>query len=65
MEITLEMVMSLIGSLGFPIVCCFFLWKYINETMKSFTETMNENTKMLHRICDKLDMYKETGERNE
>ena len=64
MEITLEMIMSLIGSLGFPIVCCFFLWKYINETMKSFTETMNENTKMLNRICDRLDMFKEEN-RNE
>lgn len=59
MDITLETLMSLIGSLGFPIVCCFFLWKYINETMKSFTETMNENTKMLTRICDKLDLLQE------
>ena len=46
---------TLVGSIGFPIVCCIFLWKYINETMKSFTETMNENTKMLTRIYEQLD----------
>lgn len=46
---------TLVGSIGFPIVCCIFLWKYINETMKSFTENMNENTKMLTRIYERLD----------
>jgi hypothetical protein len=46
---------TLVGSIGFPIVCCIFLWKYINETMKSFTETMNENTKMLTKLCEKFD----------
>ena len=46
---------TLIGSIGFPIVSCIFLWRYINETMKSFTETMNENTKMLTKLCEKFD----------
>ena len=55
----IEMITTMIGSLGFPIVCCYFLWKYINTTMQEFTNTMNENTKMLNKICDKLDMYKE------
>lgn len=53
---TMNAIMTGIGSLGFPIICCMFLWKYINETMKEFTKTMNENTKMLTRICEKLDM---------
>ena len=58
-----EMIVSLIGSLGFPIVCCFFLWKYINNTMKEFTAAMSDNTRMLNKICDKLDMWKtEKGE---
>ena len=47
-------VASFIGSIGFPIVCCIFLWKYINETMKNFTENMSENTKMLTRIYERL-----------
>lgn len=46
---------TLVGSIGFPIVSCIFLWKYINETMKSFTETMSENTKMLTKLCEKFD----------
>lgn len=63
MELTMEALMSVIGSLGFPIVCCYFLWKYINETMKSFTETMAENTKLLTRICDRLDLLNEEEEK--
>lgn len=51
-----ESVISLIGSLGFPIVCCFFLWKFINESLKDFTKTMSENTLMLEKINEKLDV---------
>lgn len=51
----IELIVSVIGSLGFPIVCCFFLWKYINETMKEFTKIMQENTLMLQKLCDKMD----------
>ncbi len=53
-----ETFVSLIGSLGFPIVCCVFMWKYINTTMKDFTKTIEENTKMLNKLCDRLDVYK-------
>lgn len=55
----LEIIASMIGTIGFPIVCCIFLWKYINTTMKEFTNTMNENTKMLTKICDRLELEKE------
>ena len=51
----IELIVSVIGSLGFPIVCCFFLWKYINETMTEFTKIMQENTLMLQKLCDKMD----------
>lgn len=27
----METAVSLISSVGFPIVCCFFLWRYINK----------------------------------
>lgn len=56
-------IVSVIGSLGFPIVCCYFMWKYINTTMKEFQNTMAENTKMLSRICDRLDMWKEENKK--
>lgn len=51
----LETAVSLISSVGFPIVCCFFMWKYINTTLKDFTNTMNENTKMIAKLCEKIE----------
>lgn len=46
---------QLISSVGFPIVCVMFLWKYVNTTMKEFTETMKEVTHMLTKIMQKMD----------
>lgn len=50
----METAVQLIGSLGFPIVCCIFMWKYINTTMKDFTKTMEENNKLLNLLCERL-----------
>lgn len=60
----IDTVVSLISSVGFPIVCCFFMWKYINTTLKDFTATMNENTKMISKLCDRLE-HTMKGENNE
>lgn len=60
----IETVVSLISSVGFPIVCCFFMWKYINTTLKDFTNTMNENTKMIAKLCDRIE-HTMKGENNE
>jgi hypothetical protein len=49
-----ENIMTLVGSLGFPIVCCFFMWKYINETMKEFTAKIEANTLALTTLCERL-----------
>lgn len=51
----MEQVVSLISSVGFPIVCVMFLWKYVNSTMKEFTATMSGNTRMLEKVYEKLD----------
>lgn len=51
----METAVSLISSVGFPIVCCFFLWRYINSTLKEFTATMAENTQMISKLIDRLD----------
>ena len=48
-------VVQLISSIGFPIVACIFMWKYINSTLKDFTKTMQENTLMIAKLCEKLD----------
>lgn len=51
----IETIVSLISSVGFPIVCCIFMWQYINTTLKDFMKTMNENTKMISKLCEKID----------
>ena len=50
-----DIIVSLVGSLGFPIVCCYFMWKYINTTLKDFTEMMNKNNENIAELCSKID----------
>lgn len=50
-----DLLISLVGSLGFPIVCCYFMWKYINTTLKDFTEMMNKNNESISKLCTKID----------
>lgn len=47
MEMEMETITNMIGSLGFPIVaCCFMAWLYvqINETLKELTVAITELT---------------------
>lgn len=43
-------IVSLIGSLGFPIVACGALFWMMNTTMKEFKETVSENTKAITQL---------------
>ena len=52
----IESITALISTLGFPVVCCVFMWKYISTTLKEFSAIISENTKMISRLCDKLDV---------
>lgn len=52
----ISQIVTLISTIGFPIVCCIFMWKYISTTMKEFMETVKENTAVTQKLCDKLDM---------
>ena len=45
----LEEISKLITTLGFPIVCVFFLWRSIQDTMKN----QQEETKRLREILEK------------
>lgn len=59
----MEQFTTLIGSYGFPIVACVFLWKFISTTLQKFTEAMNRNTKMLEKVSDSIDkIARERGE---
>ena len=53
-----------IGSLGFPIVACYFLYKLITDMLQKMCDKLERNTEALNKIADKLDMVKivEEGE---
>lgn len=55
-------VTTAISTLGFPIVMCGAIFRYMlkekdshKEEMNSVTEALNNNTLILQKLCDKLD----------
>lgn len=48
-------VTQLISSYGFPIVCCWFMWKYITSTLKELTDTINRNTSVIEKLLLKIE----------
>lgn len=58
----MQVITSLIGSLGFPIVCCVALFWYVYKTglqhkdeMDKMSEAINNNTKVMNELIAKLD----------
>lgn len=49
-----NVVTSIISSVGFPIFCCIGMGYYINSTMKEFTKTMQSNTLALEKLIAKI-----------
>ena len=41
--------------MGFPIVACIYMYKYINTTVKELTNVINDNTKILIKLSEKLE----------
>lgn len=58
MDDIMQQVASLIGTLGFPIVSCWFLWKFINSTLQDFTKSLNAHTELLVQIKEMLNNRK-------
>lgn len=61
-----NMVKDLIGTLGFPIVCCgAMFWEMIQERKlhaeesEKWVTALNNNTTVQNRILEKLDMMEE------
>lgn len=51
-----NVIVQLVGSLGFPIVCCGALFWYINKTMRDFSKEMQDSIKSLTKsISDNTD----------
>lgn len=41
-------IMTIVSTLGFPIVCCGALFWYVNKTQKEFTEKMEKSIEALN-----------------
>lgn len=50
-----NIIVNLISSVGFPIVCVFFLWKYVTEMMQEYSGNLKEIAGTLSKVCDRLD----------
>ena len=62
MNIDWSLIVSLIGSLGFPIVACIALFKYMKETTTAHKEEIDElrktiesNTLVIQKLVDKME----------
>ena len=47
---------QLVSTLGFPIVCCVFMWRHINTTQKEITNAVNRNTTVMEKLLTRLEM---------
>ncbi len=67
----MESIAQIVSTIGFPIVFCLLMWKYISSqsnqmqsviteftaTMREFQVTMTENNRLLTSIADKFNIY--------
>lgn len=54
MEDIIRSITEAVSSVGFPIVVSGALFWYINKTNTKLTEAVDNNTKLMQRILDKL-----------
>ena len=57
MEINLNEITTLIGSLGFPIVACGYMMLVNTKTLKENTAATNKMVALMERFLDKLDIH--------
>lgn len=51
-------IVTVISSVGFPIVACIGCGYYINSTIKEMMKVVQDNTITIQRLIDKLDKGK-------
>ena len=51
-----KQIVDIISTVGFPIVCCYFMWRYINTTLKEFSDSMKKNNETIANLCSKIDI---------
>lgn len=62
----MQEISQIISSIGFPIVFCLLMWRYISsqneqlrQVISQFQVTMSENNRLLTALCTKLDVNTE------
>lgn len=43
-------IVTIVGSLGFPIVCCLFMFYFISSSLKEFQKRTEENTESINKL---------------
>lgn len=49
-----DQAVNYLSSVGFPIVACYFMWKFINSTLAELSKMMRDNTIAINKLCGKL-----------
>lgn len=49
-----DQAVNYLSSVGFPIVACYFMWKFINTTLAEFSKMLGDNTVAITKLCEKL-----------
>lgn len=50
----MDSIVTMISTVGFPIIACCAMGWYINNTHSKFTEALNRNTNAIERLMDKI-----------
>ena len=50
-------IVSVVSSVGFPIVCCIGMAYYINTTLKELTKVMSEHTTAIEKLTTIIDQH--------
>lgn len=48
-------IISIISTVGFPIVCCIVMFKIYREDLKKMQESIDNNTLVIQKLIDKLE----------
>ena len=56
MEWTIETITQLVGSLGFPIICCGYMMITMNKTLKADTEATAKLATLVENLIEKLNV---------
>ena len=50
----IEVIVQLIGSVGFPIACCIYLINTMSKKLEQLTEVINNNNLIMQKMIDKI-----------